>query len=178
MATLDTVITSATYNSYVTLAEANALIAAFDPFVDITDWEALTDNNKINVILRATDNSNSFCYLGSTNTSIISPENMMWPRSGVTYANGAPLPPTEIPVFMKEYIAERCTEILEFGPTDANNLTVPDKVKKQKVGSLEQEFFSPGEMTANTLTLKDFASYRTIKPYVCNSSNAIFLKRA
>lgn len=170
--------TSALYNSYVTGPEANVLIAGLEPFVDTTAWFALTGEQQANVILRATDNANSFQYIGATSSVIISPENMMWPRRGTRYANGVAILDTEIPTFMKEYIAQRCTEILEFGPTDANNLTVPNNVRKQKVGSLEQEFFSPQEMTANTLELTDFVSYGFIKPYVINSGNVKFLKRS
>ena len=154
------------------------MIEALEPFVDTTAWNALTTSQKENVILRATVNANSFCYYGTTSSIVISTNNMMWPRTGLLYANGVSIGSSEIPTFMMQYIAERCTEILEFGPTDANNITVPGKVKRQKVGSLEQEFFSPGEMTANTLSLSDFASFALIKPYVCRKGNVIFLQRA
>ncbi len=174
---LDTDPTSTGYNSYVTRDEADELISELEPFIDTTDWSALTSVQKENVILKATDDSNSFCYVGVA-TNPVGGNNMMWPRTGTAYANGVSIGSSEIPSFMKEYIAQRCTEILEFGPMSENGVTVPDKVKRQKVGSLSQEFFSPGEMTANTLTLRDFSSFGSIQPYVCRSENVIFLQRA
>lgn len=170
--------TDANYNSYVTEAEADVLIAALDPFVDLTKWAALTSQQKENVILAATDNLNSFDFSGTTSSIVISKNNMMWPRQGASYANGVAISSSEIPVFVQEYIAKRSTEILDFGPADANSLTVPNNVKRQKLGGLEQEFFGPKEMTANSLSLSDFCSFGLIKPYVLRNGSVIFLKRA
>lgn len=177
---LDNTITSPGYNSYVDLSEINALISELSVCTNVALWDALSDIDKENLTIKATDNLNSFEYCGSLNNSVVSPNNMAWPRSGVTYSNSVAISPTEIPTFVKKYVASRNLEILNFGPEAANALTIPNNIKKQKLGGLEQEFFGPKEMTANTLNLNDFISYETVKPYVKNNraGNSIVLMRA
>jgi hypothetical protein len=171
--------TNSQFNAYATTAEIDEIIVDLSPFSNTSKWDALDEPSKEGVIKNASQNVNCFAYKGVLNSAVISPFNMQFPRIGLFYTNGTAVNSNEIPFFVKQYVAERCLEILDFGPSAANGVLVPSNVKKNKVGSLEQEFFSPKEMTANQLTLKDFSSYQcTIKPYVLNSGNTIYLKRA
>lgn len=169
---------SADYNSYLSRVDADARIVGLEPFVNIKKWTKLTGPQKDSVVLKATDEANSFDFVGATSNLIISANNMMWPRSGVSYANGVQIQSSEVPEFVKEYIAQRCMEVLEFGPSDANKLTVPNNVKRKKIGSLEKEFFSPDQISSNTLSLRDFSSYGMLVPYVIRNGNLINLERA
>lgn len=166
---LDNTITSSTYNSYVDLAEINVLIVSLSACANSAKWDALTDTEKEDLTIKSTDDLNSFQFCGALNASVISPNNMQWPRSGTQYTNGVAINTTEIPVFVQKYVANRNLEVLNFGPDQANSLTVPNKVKRQKLGGLEQEFFGAKELTANVLSLNDFSSYDIIKQYVKNS---------
>lgn len=170
---LDTDFTSATYNSYVSVAEADVLIAALGPFFTTDKWDALDSLEKEAVILQATRGLNSFAFQGALNQLVISPFNMQWPRSGVHFCNGIEIPSDQIPPFVGEYIAMRSLEILDFGPQQANNTTVPSRVKSDKVGSLREEYFSPSEMLANTLSLRDFSSFNIIECYVVPRSGML-----
>ena len=172
--------TDVQYNAYATVAEIDALIVGLSPFSNTSKWDALdTDEKKEGVILAATKNVNCFVFKGSLNSAVISLYNMQFPRVGLYYTNGNEIPSNIIPQFVKDYVASRCLELLDFNPSDANKILIPNNVKRNKVGSLEQEFFSPKDMTANQLTLSDFASYKcSLKPYVLNNSNTIYLKRA
>lgn len=171
--------TNAGYNAYATVVETDALINDLSPFVNTAKWIALTVAQKESVILNASKDVNCFQYKGTLNPAVISPFNMQFPRSGMVYTNGVVIPDNIIPEFVKEYVARRSIELLNFGPDDANQITIPNNVKRNKVGSLEQEFFGPEEMTANTLSLTDYQSYAcTLKSYVLNSSNVIYLMRA
>lgn len=172
---LDSVYTSATYNSYVaTVAEMDLLINSLDGVVDVSKWCAL-DNEKIkeNLILRSVDDFNSFCYSGSLTTGVISPYNMMYPRTGVCYKNGIEIVSTTIPPFILEYISRRCIERLEYDENSSASKGTSSNVKKQKVGSLEQEFFSPLESGSTEIDLTEMPSYAYIKPYLVNSNKSM-----
>lgn len=171
--------TDAQYNAYATVAEIDAIIVGLSPFSNTSKWDALDTAQKEGVILNTSQDVNCFQFKGTLNKQVISPFNMQFPRDGMFYTNGVEIPNDIIPEFVKQYVAQRCLEILDFGPSSANGILIPNNVKKNKVGSLEQEFFGPKEMTANKLTLSDFASYQcTLKPYALNSANVIYLKRA
>ena len=74
MATLDATLAGATSNSYVDLAEADA-IAANLPFA--ADWAALADEEKIDGLIVATRWLETLNYTGERCTST---QRLKWPR--------------------------------------------------------------------------------------------------
>jgi len=179
---LDSVYTSATYNSYfATVDEATAEIRKLKGFIDVSSWEdSDSDITKENISLAATKDLNSFAFEGATNSSIVSPYNMTWPRSGTLYQNGVSILDDEIPIFVLEYLARRCIEILDFDQQKIFSTNLQSNIKKQKIGSLEKEFFSPKDMAGKEIDLNDFPSYDGLRPYIESSvsSNLTYLVRA
>ena len=177
---LDSVYTSINFNSYVaTIGEMDTLINSLEGVVDISKWCAL-DNDLIkeNLIIRSVDDFNSFCFLGTLNGSVLSPFNMMFPRSGLSYNNGVSIGETDFPPFLLEYISRRCIERLEYDENEIASKGSSTNVKKQKVGSLEQEFFSPSEAQFTVVSLRKMPSFAYIKPYIVNSSSSMrFVQR-
>lgn len=170
--------TSIDYNSYVTLAENDQIIQELSVFTPADDYNALTNEQKEYLIKASCQDVNYFQFKGTLNKLVISQYSMQFPRTGLYYPNGVEIASNVIPYFIKQYVAQRCLERLSFGPADANGITIPNNVKRQKADVLEREFFSPKEMTANTLSIKDFHSYNLLKPYVIRTGNVINLVRA
>lgn len=174
---LDSLYTSVNYNSYVvTTAALTVYVDALDGFYDISSWTAATTPQKENLTLGAVNDLNMFDFIGSVNSSIVSPFNMKWPRQDTMYVNGVTIGNTEIPIFILQYLAERVIEKLAnpiSGKFDTGG------VKRQKLGDLEQEFFSPYDKRYGKSTLKKFPSFEIIRPYTTNSANNMrYLMRA
>ena len=106
---------------------------------------------------------------------------MKFPRNDLYYSNSTKVKSDEIPPFVVDYIAKRSIEILNFGPSDANKIKIPNNIKRVRVeGAVSREYFSPSDMTSNTLSLADFDSYDVIKQYISptsQSGNTIYLSR-
>lgn len=168
--------TQALYNSYVADIDAmNSLIKALKGVVDVSDWDALDSNvDKENIIHAVVKDVNSFAFWGALNSAVISPYNMAWPRTGANYQNGVAIADAEIPIFILDYISRRAIERLEYDENTAVFPATAQNVKKQTVGSLSQEFFSPSDVDTNVVELNDMPSYECIKPYVSASSNDNF----
>lgn len=175
---LDNSYTSPSYNSYVLdVSQMDSLVAKLEGFYDITSWTNLTSGQvKENLIIQATNDLNSFDFIGELNKSVVSPNNMRWPRKDAFYENGVSIAFGEIPNFVLKYLSIRVLESLanvQTGAYDSN------KVKRQKLGDLEQEFFSPGERRTLKNTIKKNPSFEIIKPYVTSQSGSMrYLQRA
>lgn len=176
--------TNSGYNGYATVAEVDAIIALLAPFTDTAKWTASSTAQKEGIIQTVSQDVNCFEYFGALNSAVVSPFNMMFPRTGMTYTNGTAIPSTVIPQFVKDYVARRCLEVFVFGPNQSNNIKIPNNVKRVKVdGVVEREYFAPDTVRDNPLSLDDFDSYDcTIKPYVnraaMSNDNTIYLLRA
>lgn len=171
---LDSVFTSAGYNSYIdSTATADTLVGELDGIVDTTLWFALTDEQKENVLLASNVDVNDFCYFGDPNRAIISPFNMQWPRSGTTYNNGVVIGTEEIPSFITDYVIRRSVERLSYDENQTVGKELNKNVQSQKVGSLSQAFFKPNDAGNFQVNTKKMPSYLIVKPYVCNSSDLL-----
>lgn len=161
---IDSDFSSVTYNSYFTdIAELDTFVDALDGFWSISTWQGLTDTQKENIMHGATADFNNFCYLGTVNSSIISPYNMRFPRSNIEYQNGVEIGSEEIPLFAQEYIAERVIEKL------ANVQTgefYNGRIKKNTLGKLSQEFHNPRDSRILQNTLRSASSFTNISPYI------------
>lgn len=173
---IDTVYTSVDFNAYITVAETDTRIAGFQPFVDTSSWDALSDPQKENLIAASTKDANRFDYFGQLNGSVVSSFNMKWPRSDVVYTNGVQVQTTEIPEFIKSYVAQRCVELLNYTYDQANSNLINSNVKKVQVDVISREFFD--KFKSSDIDVNDFESYRTIKPYVSSGkATSYFLMR-
>lgn len=173
--TLDSVFTSSTYNSYLaTIEEINDIVSNLDGVIDgINKWTELdSDNQKTNVWIAAVKDLNSFEFVGVINSSINSPFNMKWPRTGTCYVNGIKIGSSEIPQFILEYLSRRVIESLLYDENEPISRQTKSHIKKQKVGSLEQEFFDSGESGGTTINLREMPSFQCIKPYVTGATNS------
>ena len=95
MATLDATLAGATSNSYVDLAEADA-IAANLPFAD--EWAAMTDDEKTTGLIAATRWLETLSYGG---TRCSTTQRLKWPRKGAE-CDGQISDCTSIPYEIKE----------------------------------------------------------------------------
>lgn len=175
---LDSLYYSSGFNSYIVdVAEMDTIMASLNGAYNISGWTAITDPLvKENVILAATNDMNKFEFTGQLNQGVISSSDMKFPRKGVAYTNGVAIAETDFPSFVLKYIAIRILERLANVSNGAYN---DGRIKRQKLGDLEQEFFSPAESRVSKNTLRRNASFEEIKPYVTNSSaNMRYLVRA
>lgn len=156
--------TSIDYNSYfLDLATLDSAVEALDGFWDLTSWRNLTDQQKENIMFGANEDLNSFCFVGRINQSIISQYNMQFPRSDLVYQNGVSIASNEIPLFVLNYIAERSLE------KNANVQTgefYDGRIKRNKLGKLEQEFQNPRDSRLLQNTLRNASSFSNISAYV------------
>lgn len=161
---IDNDYTSSGFNSYFESVEAlNQYVAALDGLWNISTWTKLNTTQRQNIMFGATSDLNSFCYTGSLNGSVNSAFNMRFPRSGMTYQNGVSIPSNEIPEFVKDYIAQR---VLEKSANVETGKFYNGRIKKQKLGKLEQEFQNPRDSIIIKNTKSSAKSYVIISPYV------------
>ncbi|MCH9735864.1 MAG: hypothetical protein K0U78_15150 [Actinomycetia bacterium] len=174
---IDSDYTSSLYNSYFDdIASLDVAVSALDGYWNLTSWNALTETQKENLMHGATADFNAFCYLGTINNSISSPYNMKFPRSGVYYQNGVSIGNTETPIFAKAYIAER---VLEKNANIETGKFYDGRIKKNKLGKLEQEFHNPRDSRILRNTLRSASSFSNIRPYITGlSGNFRYVQRA
>lgn len=172
---LDDTYNSATYNSYhADLAAFNTDLQRMDGLWGLAQWNGLSAAQQENIYLASCDNLNSYEYIGTLNAGVVSPDDMQWPRTGVAYTNGVAIGATEIPTFVNEYLIRRVLELSSYNyESQASGSTASGNVKKETVGSLSHEFFSPSELSSVGsvgVDLHDLAkslpSYLYIEPYL------------
>jgi len=140
MATLDATLAGATSNSYVDLAEADA-IAANLPFA--AEWAALTDDEKINGLIVATRWLETLSYGGERCTST---QRLKWPRKDAE-CDGQVSDCSSIPYAIKEaevilawqYIQEP-KSFPGFGGSAGDSAPSGTYIKRQKIDVLEIEY--------------------------------------
>jgi len=140
MATLDATLAGATSNSYVDLAEADA-IAANLPFA--AEWAALTDDEKINGLIVATRWLETLNYGG---TRCSTTQRLMWPRKGaecdgqVSDCTGIPYAIKEAEVILAyQYILDP-KSFPGFGGAGGDSAPAGTYIKRQKIDVLEIEY--------------------------------------
>lgn len=177
---LDTDYTSPTYNSYYTIVEIDALVAALDGVRDVSKWPNQSDVQKESLILAATRDANTFCFPGDLSSAVKT--NMAWPRRGAYYTNGVAIPENTIPKEMGDYIAYRVCERID--NQDGSASSAAQNIKRQKLGDLEQEFFQTTDGSSASTDVNDVPSADVIDPITCgaggngSTANVIQLVRA
>ena len=134
-------------NSYLTLADAQAIIDGLVEDDDVTAWASATTDQKNRALYTATQRLDRERYLGARATDT---QALQWPRTGVrkpdtyinTYAVGFPFrittdyfTDTEIPVQIK--YAQAVLAVYLHNNTDALGLSGLEDYKNVKIGSLD-----------------------------------------
>lgn len=145
--TIDATVGGANANSYLTLAEAQAIIDGFVQDADVTAWASATTDQKNRALFTAAQRLDRERYLGARATDT---QALQWPRSGVrkpdtyinTYAVGFPFRITtdyfadnEIPTQIK-YAQVVLAAYLHNNP-DGIGLSGLEDYKNVKIGSLD-----------------------------------------
>ena len=134
-------------NSYLTLAEAQAIIDGMVLDADVTAWGTATTDNKNRALYSAAQRLDRERFLGARATDT---QSMQWPRTGVrkpdtyinTYAVGFPFrittdyfTDTEIPTQIQ--YAQAVLAAFLHNNTDALGLSGLEDYKNVKIGSLD-----------------------------------------
>jgi hypothetical protein len=143
---IDATIGSATANSYITLADAQAIVDGMVEDADVTAWATATTDQKNRALYSATQRLDRERYLGARATDT---QALQWPRTGVrkpdtyinTYSIGFPFrittdyyTDTEIPDQIKR--AQVVLAVFLHNNTDALGLSGLEDYKSVTIGSL------------------------------------------
>jgi hypothetical protein len=144
---IDATVGGANANSYLTLADAQAIIDGFVEDADVTAWASATTDQKNRALFTATQRLDRERYLGARATDT---QALQWPRTGVrkpdtyinTYAVGFPFrittdyfTDTEIPDQIK--YAQAVLAVFLHNNTDALGLNGLEDYKNVKIGSID-----------------------------------------
>jgi len=138
---------SASANSYLTLAEATAIIDGFVEDSDVQHWNSGNTDSRNRALFTATQRLDRERFLGARATDT---QALQWPRTGVrkpdtyinTYAVGFPFrittdyfTDTEIPTQIK--YAQTVLAVFLHSNTDALGLSGLEDYKNVKIGSID-----------------------------------------
>jgi hypothetical protein len=144
---IDATVGGANANSYLTLADAQAIIDGFVEDADVQHWNTGNTDSRNRALFTATQRLDRERFLGARATDT---QALQWPRTGVrkpdtyinTYAVGFPFrittdyfTDTEIPVQIK--YAQAVLAVYLHNNTDALGLSGLEDYKNVKIGSLD-----------------------------------------
>jgi hypothetical protein len=144
---LDATVGGASANTYVTLAEATAIIDGFVEDADVQHWNSGNTDSRNRALFTATQRLDRERFLGARATDT---QALQWPRTGVrkpdtyinTYAVGFPFrittdyfTDTEIPTQIK--YAQVVLAVFLHNNTDALGLSGLEDYKNVKIGSID-----------------------------------------
>ena len=145
--TIDATVGGASANSYLTLADAQAIIDGFVEDADVTAWASATTDQKNRALYTATQRLDRERYLGARATDT---QALQWPRTGVrkpdtyinTYTVGFPFrittdyfTDTEIPDQIK--YAQVVLAVYLHNNPDGIGLSGLEDYKNVKIGSID-----------------------------------------
>ncbi len=145
--TIDATVGGANANSYLTLADAQAIIDGFVQDADVTAWASATTDQKNRALFTATQRLDRERYLGARATDT---QALQWPRTGVrkpdtyinTYTVGFPFrittdyfTDTEIPTQIK--YAQALLAVYLHNNPDGIGLSGLEDYKNVKIGSID-----------------------------------------
>jgi len=144
---IDATVGGASANSYLTLADAQAIVDGFVEDADVTAWASATTDQKNRALFTATQRLDRERYLGARATDT---QALQWPRTGVrkpdtyinTYAVGFPFrittdyfTDTEIPQQIK--YAQVVLAVYLHNNPDGIGLSGLEDYKNVKIGSID-----------------------------------------
>ena len=145
--TIDATVGGANANSYLTLADAQAIVDGFVQDADVTAWATATTDQKNRALFTATQRLDRERYLGARATDT---QALQWPRTGVrkpdtyinTYTVGFPFrittdyfTDTEIPTQVK--YAQVVLAVYLHNNPDGIGLSGLEDYKNVKIGSID-----------------------------------------
>ena len=145
--TIDATVGGANANSYLTLADAQAIVDGFVQDADVTAWASATTDQKNRALFTATQRLDRERYLGARATDT---QALQWPRTGVrkpdtyinTYTVGFPVrittdyfTDTEIPTQVK--YAQVVLAVYLHNNPDGIGLSGLEDYKNVKIGSID-----------------------------------------
>lgn len=153
-----------TYVSYATVAEADAYLA-----VDPTrgpSWSPLTNDEKGTFLVSATRRLDLLNWKGEK-TGGATQENE-WPRTGVTYEDGTPVPTNDVPKEVENACILTAGSI-NLDPEVSNQGGTGTNTKKVEAGSAKVTFFRPQSGVA----YQDTTAYTLIRPFLESSTSTL-----
>lgn len=153
------------YNSYASVAEADARIAV-DP-TRATAWAALAIAVKEANLVAATYRLDLLIWQGEK-TGGASQINK-WPRTGVVYPDGTPVTTTDVPLEVQDATSLLAGSIT-LSAKNANAGSSGSNIKRVKGGSAEVEFFVGTLGTAADAPLQDETVFALIGPFLEGST--------
>ena len=145
--TIDATVGGANANSYLTLADAQAIVDGFVQDADVTAWASATTDQKNRALFTATQRLDRERYLGARATDT---QALQWPRTGVrkpdtyinTYTVGFPFrittdyfTDTEIPTQVK--YAQVVLAVYLHNNPDGIGLSGLEDYKNVRIGSID-----------------------------------------
>lgn len=124
--------------SFVTVEESDAYFTSH-PFGE--PWLELDESQKESYLMMSTRTLSAQCWTGQAT----SPDQALaWPRTGMIGTNGHPIPSDIIPREIKYMTLEMSLRTYSEGAT-ASSSTGDQGLKRVKAGSVEVEYFNPGD---------------------------------
>ena len=131
---------SASANSYATLAEAETYCEAR---LNVTLWDAATDDNKNRALVEATRELDVLGWDGYRTDDV---QALAWPREWVVNPDDPNLDyydNDEIPQRVKDSTCELALQFIKSGTTDLAAIPAETNIKRKKIDVLETEYFGP-----------------------------------
>lgn len=150
-------INSIDYTSYASVSEADEYLN-IDP-VRETSWEALDNEGKGKKLIAATRRLDLLTWQGDKTGGDDTQENQ-WPRTGVTYPDGADVSTTGVPQEIENATILLAGSIA-ISAKVADQGTSGTNTKKVKAGSAEVEFFRSQAGTP----LQDATAFDLVQPF-------------
>lgn len=152
--TIDTI----TYNSYASVAEADAYLN-IDPVREAT-WEALTTEEKEKKLIAATRRLDLLDW-GGSKTGDADTQANAWPRTGVTYTDGTSVSTSEVPQEVEDATILLAGSIA-ITAAEADQGTSGSNIKTAKAGSASVTFFRATEGSA----LQDETAFKLVQQFL------------
>lgn len=167
---LDVTVAGPNANSYASLAEAEAyLISHYVPSVTVAKWNALSDDQKEQLLIRAAQLLDRHVRWGGavdTDTQALS-----WPRACAFDRHGRDIESTVVPTFLKEFQIETALWVMNQGgvaPEVGNG-----EFDSIRVGSLEIDFHEDGASRRSLLPEEVIAALAPMGKYVAQTPGTV-----
>jgi len=137
--------TSADYNAYCEIADIDALMDQLEVLNGSIGWGILDSGVKEVHIVNASKRLSSVEFSGALNPLVITNNPMKFPRSGLTYQNGTPVPEDIIPNEVCGFVACFIYDWIASGRTTTQSSNV-GAIKSKKVGDVSITYETGGSI--------------------------------
>ena len=137
------------YNAYSEVAMIDEKMIYFEYMSGSIGWDDLALEAKQSHIVNATRSLCEHGFVGTLNPDVITNNCMHFPRSGLEYWNGTPVPDDEVPMPVHDYIACFIYTWIDGNKSISGDSTV-GMVRKKKVKNVEIEYETGNSSTVET----------------------------